>query len=166
MNSQIHVYTDGSCSPNPGKGGWAWVELHYDTSPSNASDVPYQICDNGGAINSTNNRMELTAIIRFLEDAPRGKSYLIHSDSEYVLKSIIRDGNGVMSTTPGEYSGWLKMWLLKKFKKNEDLWREFDAIARKHIQNGTQIEFKWVKGHSGMYGNELADKLANDGRPR
>lgn len=153
-----HVYTDGACKGNPGKGGWGWIEYCILDS-----GVVLEISDCGGSLNTTNNQMELTAVIEFLKHAPIG-SYHIHSDSQYVLKSLVENGNGVLKT-PGVYSGWMKGWLHKGFKANSKLWKDLDALIRHHLKHGTLLEFSYVVGHSGDKGNDRADKLANMGVP-
>ena len=157
--AKTHVYTDGACKGNPGKGGWGWVE--YRILPSGTT---LEFSDYGGSQNTTNNRMELTAVIDFLECAPAGseQSYFIHSDSQYVLNGLVKNGNGVLRI-PRQYSGWLGKWLREGFKKNEDLWKELDTAVRCHIVKGTRLEFGYVAGHSGDKGNDRADELANMG---
>lgn len=146
----IHVYTDGACKGNPGKGGWGWVEYHKNMS----------FYDYGGERQTTNCRMELKAVIEFLKHAPEGKSYVIHSDCEYVLKGLVKNGNGTLRV-PGIYSGWMGKWLVTRFKKNEEYWKALDILIRRHLKNKTKLYFCWVKGHSGDVGNDQADLLAN-----
>ncbi|MDX1471479.1 MAG: ribonuclease H [Flavobacteriaceae bacterium] len=156
---RYHVYTDGACKFNPGKGGWGWVKYKLLES-----GTVLEFFDYGGKRETTNNQMELTAIIEFLKNAPMGSSYLIHSDSMYCLKGLVRNGNGVL-IAPGKYSGWMKGWLIKGFKKNAVYWKTLDDLIRKHLSSGTKLEFKYVKGHSGDMGNDRADELANMGVP-
>lgn len=139
-NELVEIYADGACKGNPGPGGWgAW--LAYDGREK-------ELC--GGDPLTTNNRMELTAVIRALEVLKRPFRVRVHTDSVYVQKGI---------------SEWIHSWKVrgwrtsdKKPVKNVDLWRELDHLAQQH-----QIEWIWVKGHAGNAGNERADALANKG---
>src|SRR5689334_3947075 len=125
-NETIEIYADGACKGNPGPGGWgAW--LAYDGHEK-------ELC--GGEPLTTNNRMELTAVIRALEALKRPFKVRVHTDSVYVQKGI---------------SEWIHGWKVrgwrtsdKKPVKNDDLWRELDALVQQH-----QIEWIWVKGHAG-----------------
>jgi ribonuclease HI len=136
----VEIYTDGACKGNPGVGGWgAWLSY---------GDHEKELF--GGEANTTNNRMELLAVIRALESIKRPLPLIIHTDSQYVHKGI---------------SEWLPNWKCqgwrtadKKPVKNVDLWQRLDALAQEH-----QIEWRWVRGHSGNIGNERADQLANRG---
>lgn len=140
MTDQIEMFTDGACKGNPGPGGWGAL-LRY----KNKEKSLY-----GGALNTTNNRMELTAVIEGLRSLKRPCNVVLTTDSEYVK-------NGITSWINGwKKRGWKTA--AKKPVKNEDLWRELDSEASKH-----KIEWKWVKGHSGHRENELADELANLG---
>lgn len=138
--SPIHIFTDGGCRGNPGPGGWG-VLLQ-------AGDTEKEIW--GGETETTNNRMELTAVIRGLEALKRRVSVQIHTDSQYVHKGI---------------SQWIHNWKRngwrtadKKPVKNADLWQRLDLLAGEH-----DITWNWVKGHAGHPGNERADRLANRG---
>ncbi len=156
MRNSINIYTDGSCKPNPGKGGWGWVVIADDGT---------EYFDWGGVVSSTNQRMEMTAILEALRHSIAGQHYIIHSDSKYCVNGLIEGGvEGILSKS-GIYSGWMKAWLSidYKGKKNVDLWRQIDVECRKLCDGGSTLTFKWVRGHCGNYGNELADKLANKG---
>jgi ribonuclease HI len=140
MTDSVIIYTDGACRGNPGPGGWG-VVLRFKGS----SKELY-----GGEVNTTNNRMELTATIKALEALKKPCSIQIYSDSKYVLQGITE---------------WMCNWKKRGWKtvskapvKNEDLWRRLDDLSEPH-----QIEWKWVKGHSGDSGNDRADALANFG---
>ena len=140
MSDVVVIYTDGACRGNPGPGGWG-VMLNYKGKIKELY---------GGEPDTTNNRMELTAVIQALESLTRPCKVQLHSDSKYVLQGITE---------------WLSNWKKRGWKtanksavKNEDLWRRLDSARERH-----QIEWKWVKGHSGHDGNDRADKLANLG---
>jgi ribonuclease HI len=141
MNT-IEIYTDGACKGNPGPGGWG-VLLRSGATTKELF---------GGEAQTTNNRMELMAVIQALEALKRPCHVLLHADSQYVLKGI---------------NEWLAGWKAKGWKtaskqpvKNVDLWQRLDALV---AQGGHQIEWRWVKGHDGDPGNERADWLANQG---
>lgn len=137
----LEIYTDGACSGNPGPGGWGII------IQSESDKIEY--C--GGHPATTNNRMEMLAVIRALETLPApGISVKIYSDSQYVIKGI---------------SEWIIGWKSRGWKtatkapvKNEDLWRLLDQLAAQH-----SIEWVWVKGHNGHAENERADELARKG---
>jgi len=137
---QIQIYTDGACKGNPGPGGWGALLV----VGGNEKELF------GGEANTTNNRMELMAVIQALSALKRPCDVIVHTDSQYVLKGITE---------------WLAGWKAKGWKtaakapvKNVDLWQALDAATQQH-----QIEWRWVKGHSGHAGNERADQLANRG---
>ncbi|MEI6383415.1 MAG: ribonuclease HI [Betaproteobacteria bacterium] len=139
---QIVVYTDGACKGNPGPGGWG-VLLQMGS-------IEKELC--GGELQTTNNRMELMAVIQALTALKKDCHVTLFLDSEYVRKGITE---------------WIHNWkargwrtAAKKEVKNEDLWRQLDALA---LQGGHQIDWRWVKGHAGDPGNERADALANRG---
>ena len=134
---KIKIYTDGACSGNPGKGGWGALIQEKD----------YEKKLSGSELNTTNNRMELTAVIRALEHYDEAKEIEVFTDSKYVMQGITE---------------WIKNWKTNHWKtsqkkdvKNKDLWVLLDSVSAKH-----DIKWSWVKGHAGDYGNEIADKLA------
>ena len=138
--ASVHIYADGGCRGNPGTGGWG-VLLQAGASEKELW---------GGEANTTNNRMELTAVIRALEALKRPTKIHVHTDSQYVQKGI---------------SEWIHNWKRngwrtadKKPVKNADLWQVLDALTKQH-----EIKWLWVKGHAGNPGNERADSLANRG---
>ncbi|MCB5184439.1 ribonuclease HI [Methylobacillus gramineus] len=139
-NSYIEIYADGACKGNPGPGGWgAW--LAFDGHEKELF---------GGELLTTNNRMELTAVIRALEALKRQCDVKIFTDSVYVQKGITEWVHGWKTR------GWRTSD--KKPVKNVDLWQQLDTLVQQH-----KIEWIWVKGHAGNAGNERADGLANKG---
>ena len=135
----INIYADGGCRGNPGPGGWGVLLQTGDTEKELW----------GGEPNTTNNRMELTAVIRALEALKRPTTIHVHTDSQYVQKGI---------------SQWIHNWKRngwrtadKKPVKNQDLWQALDAAAAIH-----KMHWRWVKGHSGDPDNERVDQLARD----
>ncbi|MGC7412576.1 ribonuclease HI [Pandoraea pneumonica] len=137
---QVDIYTDGACKGNPGPGGWGALLV--------AGQHRKEMF--GGEANTTNNRMELLAVIRALEALNKPCQVVLHTDSQYVQKGI---------------SEWIHGWKARGWKtaakepvKNADLWQLLDAVSQKH-----DIEWRWVKGHAGHPGNEAADQLANRG---
>ena len=141
MNADtIYIYSDGACKGNPGAGGWGALLI--------TNGHRKEIC--GGEANTTNNRMEMTAVIRALESLKRPSTVEVHTDSQYVQKGI---------------SEWMTGWKRRNWRtadgkpvKNQDLWLQLDALSQLH-----RIEWKWVRGHNGHPENERADALANQG---
>jgi ribonuclease HI len=140
--NEVVIYTDGACKGNPGPGGWgAWLK-------SGATEKELF----GGELNTTNNRMELTAVIEGLAALKRPCKVLLYLDSQYVRKGITEWIRGWKA------KGW--MTASKQPVKNVELWQRLDKLV---AEGGHQIEWRWVKGHSGDPGNERADMLANKG---
>ena len=136
----IQIYTDGACRGNPGPGGWGAL-LKFGSKEKQLY---------GGEPLTTNNRMELRAVIEALSALKRPCNVSVTSDSTYVLK-------GINEWLPNwKKRGWLTSG--KKPVKNEDLWKSLDSLKSVH-----NIEWHWVKGHSGHLENELVDQLANKG---
>ena len=140
MNNHLEIYTDGACRGNPGPGGWGAVLLFNGTRKELF----------GGELETTNNRMELTAAIEALSNLTRSCELILYTDSQYVRKGITE---------------WIDNWKKRGWKtaakkpvKNADLWKVLDQEVAKH-----KVKWVWVKGHSGNEGNELADELANRG---
>lgn len=141
MPERTHVllFTDGACSGNPGPGGWAYILRH----PSSGKERE----DSGAELETTNNRMELTAVIRGLEALSRPSRVDVYSDSRYVLDGL---------------KSWLDQWKRrgwrtadKKPVKNEDLWRRLDDLRSTHA-----LDYHWVRGHDEHPENERCDALA------
>jgi len=140
VSDVIEAFTDGACRGNPGPGGWG-VLLRFNGHEKRLF---------GGEIETTNNRMELMAVIQALESLNRDCKVKVTSDSQYVLKGI---------------NEWMVNWKKRGWKtaakkpvKNVDLWQRLDKARESH-----DIEWAWVKGHSGHVENEIADELANQG---
>jgi ribonuclease HI len=141
MTKTLIIYTDGACRGNPGPGGWGVVLRHGE----------HEHLLYGGENYTTNNRMELTAVIKALESLKFPCNIELFSDSKYVLQGI---------------NDWLPNWkkrnwltASKKPVQNLELWQRLDELASQQ----KQINWRWVKGHSGDADNELADELANKG---
>ncbi|RAU17279.1 ribonuclease HI [Nitrincola tibetensis] len=136
----VEIYTDGACKGNPGPGGWGAL-LRYAGKEKELY---------GGAANTTNNRMEMTAAVEALSLLKRPCKVILTTDSEYLRKGVTE---------------WLKGWKKNGWKtaskqpvKNADLWKALDEVIQNH-----EIDWRWVKGHSGHVENERADQLANRG---
>ena len=135
----VTIYTDGACSGNPGPGGWGAL-LKYGKHEKVLS---------GGELETTNNRMELTGAIKALRALKKPSQVQFYTDSEYLRKGITE---------------WIRAWKRKGWKtaakkpvKNQDLWRELDSVTQQH-----EIEWHWLRGHSGQRDNERVDQLARD----
>ena len=139
MNKIIEIFTDGACRGNPGPGGWGAL-LRYNDSEKELS---------GAVSQTTNNRMELTAAIKALEALNEPCRVCLTTDSNYVKTGIEQ---------------WIKDWKRRGWRtankrsvKNQDLWQRLDQVAERH-----EIEWRWVRGHSGHAENERVDALANE----
>lgn len=140
MNNPTEIYTDGACRGNPGPGGWG-VLLRKGS---------HRLELHGGELNTTNNRMEMTAVIKALEALKRPTKVVLTTDSQYVMKGVTE---------------WMQNWKRRNWKtaakeevKNVDLWHRIDELVSLH-----EIEWSWVKGHAGHAENERVDALANQG---
>lgn len=138
MSVEVEIYTDGACRGNPGPGGWGALLLFGEHERELS----------GAEAATTNNRMELTAVIRAYEALKRPVRGKLYTDSQYVRQGVLE---------------WMPQWKRRGWKtadkkpvKNQDLWMILDALVPKH-----DIEWHWVKGHSGNPGNERVDELAN-----
>ena len=126
VSVELTIYTDGSCSPNPGAGGWGYIALFPDCD----------VYGSGQDGKTTNNIMEMSAVIEALKEFSKQSKFHIYTDSTYVINCA------------------QGLW---KRKKNVELWKEYDRQAK-----GKTIRFTWVKGHNGDHYNELVDKLAKN----
>jgi ribonuclease HI len=138
VSGVVDIYTDGACRGNPGPGGWAAVL----TSGGREKEI------SGAQLQTTNNRMELQAVIEALQALKRPVDVRLYTDSQYVRRGILE---------------WLPQWKARGWKtadkkpvKNQDLWEVLEAAAARH-----RIEWHWIRGHSGIPGNERCDALAN-----
>lgn len=136
----VEIFSDGACRGNPGVGGWGAL-LRIGATEKELF---------GGEANTTNNRMELMAVIQALTALTRPCEVMIHTDSQYVMKGMME---------------WIEGWKAKGWKtaakqpvKNDDLWKTLDMLVAMH-----DVDWRWVKGHSGHPENERADQLANRG---
>lgn len=143
MTASVEIFSDGACKGNPGPGGWGAL-LRFGAHEK-------ELC--GGEAHTTNNRMELMAVIQALEALKRPVPVRVVTDSQYLRQGITQ---------------WLPRWKRNGWRtanrqpvKNQDLWERLDRALGEH-----QIEWHWVKGHAGHPGNERADALANRGIPR
>lgn len=135
----VHLFTDGACSGNPGPGGWAFVLRHPATGKEKESS--------GGERETTNNRMELLAVIHGLAALNKPSVIDLTSDSQYVLKGLRE---------------WLPQWKARGWRtaskqpvKNQDLWQQLDELIARH-----EVRFHWIRGHTGHAENERCDQLA------
>ena len=140
MTVKVEIWTDGACKGNPGTGGWGVL----------MRSGRHEKTMHGGEKNTTNNRMELQAVIEALKSLKRPCHVVLHTDSQYVQKGMTE---------------WITGWKARQWRtaakqpvKNADLWQQLDEVAALHT-----IEWRWVRGHDGDPGNERADELANLG---
>ena len=140
MDKKIYIYTDGACKGNPGPGGWGALMVY------NSTEKEFY----GGEQHTTNNRMEMTAAIKALNQLTRPCEVVLTTDSQYLRQGITQ---------------WIANWKKRGWKtaakqpvKNKDLWQQLDELEQKH-----SISWNWVKGHSGHREDERADELANKG---
>jgi len=143
VSERIEIFSDGACSGNPGPGGWAAILR----SGAHEKEI------SGGERATTNNRMEMTAVIRALVSIKKPSTVIVHTDSRYVIDGVTQ---------------WLKRWKSNGWKtadkkpvKNEDLWRALDEAV-----NGHDVHWRWVRGHTGHPENERADALARAAMPK
>ena len=141
--NKVEIYSDGACSGNPGPGGWGSVLL-YNSHRRELS---------GGEPQTTNNRMELMAVIQALETLKRPCEVIVHTDSTYVMKGMTE---------------WLAQWKKRDWRtadrkpvKNVELWQRLEQAIHRH-----RVKWRWVRGHSGVPENERADELARMAIPR
>ena len=142
MTAKVEIFTDGACSGNPGPGGWAAI-LRAGAHEKEIS---------GGERATTNNRMEMMAVLQALGTLKKPSTVIVHTDSRYVMDGV---------------TVWMKRWKSNGWKtagkkpvKNEDLWRALDEVV-----NGHDVHWRWVRGHAGHPENERADALARAAMP-
>ena len=156
----VTAYTDGSCIGNPGRGGWAYIIFEETESQI------LKWTGSGHKSVTTNNEMEMMAILECLLHIPRGTEALIKSDSQYVLKGIASGEEFISSEA--NISGWMKNWKQNGWKKsggpikNLELWKRIYNRIVEMTNGGTRLKFVWVKGHNCDPGNEEVDRLANE----
>ncbi|WP_295587204.1 ribonuclease HI [uncultured Lamprocystis sp.] len=143
MTEVVHAFTDGACKGNPGPGGWGALLRFGETEK--------ELC--GGEHQTTNNRMELMAVIAAMESLKRPTCIAITTDSQYVKRGVTE------WMSRWKRNGW--MTAERKPVKNRDLWERLDGALAPH-----QVDWHWVRGHTGHPDNERADRLANQGIPR
>ena len=137
MGKKVVIYTDGACSGNPGPGGWGALLISGEHEKEMF----------GGETETTNNRMEMMAVIKALEALKGTPQVELYTDSKYVQQGV---------------NEWMAGWKAKGWPakiKNQDLWKQIDSLVETH-----NVTFHWVKGHAGDPGNERADELAVRGR--
>ena len=170
MSNIIKGYSDGACKGNPGPGGWGCAIIR--------DNLVY--VDKGGAQHTTNQQMELLGALNLLKmvDDLGIDSATLYLDSTYVLNGIISGGkSGILMSTGikvkrPNFTGWLKGWMNNSWMtstgtevKNKELWQSIVDTCETLIRKDVELNFKWIKGHSGEYGNDLVDELANAGIP-
>ena len=140
MQGKLKIYVDGACLGNPGPGGWGVFVV-------DGNDAEFEFC--GNEEHTTNNRMEMMSAIMALENINPNSTVEIYTDSQYVKNGITL---------------WVKNWIKNNWKtagkqpvKNQDLWEKLHSLIQQH-----QVSWHWVKGHSGIFGNERADALARN----
>lgn len=140
--AHVHLFTDGACSGNPGPGGWAFILRHLRTGKEKH--------ESGSSVETTNNQMELTAVIEGLKTLQRPCRVILFTDSKYV-------GNGMSEWMPKwKANGWARRVGKKNVAiKNLDLWKGLDSHLAQHA-----VEFSWVAGHSGHEENDQCDAMA------
>jgi ribonuclease HI len=170
MSLHVIGYCDGACKGNPGKGGWG-AFIQFSTDPI----VKLSAC--GGKVKTTNQEMELQAMLMCLKLISPESKYLsgpleltVHSDSTYVLNGIIKGGKEGKVVKPKDVNGWMEAWIKNNGRRADNsavkhfpLWLSIKSRIETLLAAGVKLNFVWVKGHSGVEGNERADALANEG---
>jgi len=183
---KMSLYVDGACKGNPGPGGWGCYAIcHPNVSVSKIkkteAQVPISWSWYGGKKHTTNNEMELLAFFKGLKLATTGSDITIYTDTQYGLKGLFNSSgtskeylNGCINKNKlcndVIFTGWVNGWAQNGWKTkaktpvaNKQLWIEIMSECKRHVLSGSKLRFIWVKGHSGISGNEIADSLANLG---
>lgn len=186
---KVSIYTDGCCKKNPGMGGWGCycimhpgsVESEGNMDISMDVDIPITFSWYGGKKKTTNNEMELTAMYKALCFVPVKKDITIYADTQYGLKGLLNSSGKSKEYLDGsitknrlgnsvKFTGWVDGWSQNEWKTstgtpvaNKMLWIKIMEECKRHVMSGSKLRFVWVKGHSGIEGNEIADSLANLG---
>jgi ribonuclease HI len=173
----IKLFSDGSRKGAVGKGqaaigpgGWGAVK------EVTVGSTNIRTCRKGGHPQTTNNAMELTGAIEALKLVGKEMpcKIILHSDSQYVLNGIVNGGNGQLKHSGvTQFTGWVRGWQKNDWRtssgghvKNKELWRALVGACETLLEDGHDLHLQWVKGHAGHPGNELADRLANEGVPK
>jgi ribonuclease HI len=182
---QVYAYSDGSCKPNPGSGGWGAVVM-YETETHIVT-----VKGNGGKYNTTNNEMELEGAIQMFGMCPKQSDIIATLDSQYVLSGLVSNCIDDVLTLKNNRiwcTGYIQSWISHDWminagtpkgslqrstslkspsgstqRKNTQLWKKLMKECESHLLSGSTIRLKWVKGHTGNEGNEIANTLAEQG---
>lgn len=157
LENEVVIYTDGACEPNPGWGGWAAILLYAKDGDIHEREIT------GGIADTTNNRMEIMAVLQSLQALKRPCSVTIYSDSEYVVNAVGKWLDG-MPSKAGWMVGWKRDEWTRKGKPlmNVDLWQLLDTELRRH----RSVNLKWIRGHAEHEYNDRCDALAGQARKK
>lgn len=158
---ELIAYTDGSCTPNPGCGGWGWILLHKDKELERRY---------GGVLSSTSVKMEMTALLELFDYLVFCKysntNIKVYCDNDMCCKGLVDKGKGSL-TSPGVYTGWMKSWKAggwkKKPDKNKELWQKMDTAIQHFLKNNNTIYIQHINSHSDIKWNDEVDDLAKKG---
>lgn len=158
LKSEVVIYTDGGCDPNPGPGGWGAILLFQNKNGHHEKEI------SGNAKETTNNRMEVTAMIESLKTLKRPCNVIVYTDSQYLKNAVGSWNNG----HPIKVTGWIVNWKNRGWRRKEgallnvDLWQTMWELC----QEQKSIRMKWVRGHSEDHYNDRCDALATEARNR